>query len=125
MPKSDKRSNKAQLHEVGVALDKEKPMTVFSEQPAIVELFGHSVIAGLITEEEHFGTTFLRVDVPEIDGKPAFTKFYGSGAIYAITPTDHNSMLAAVQSVSVRPVSLYILPDRQLLEPERDDERKF
>lgn len=92
-------------------------MKPFEELPAIVELFGHAIIAGYVTEEEHFGTTMLRVDVPAVGDQPSFTKFYGQGAIYAITPTDEKTMTAAVQSIRHRPISLYISPERQL--PER------
>lgn len=94
---------------------------VFEAQPAIVELYGRQVIAGMVTEEEHLGTTMLRVDVPEVDGRPAFTKFYGSGAIYGITPIDEVGMLAAVERLRARPISVYVLPDRQLPAPDPDD----
>lgn len=89
----------------------------FSNQPAIVELMGHQVIAGRITEEEHVGSKLLRVDVPEVNGRPAFTKFFGSSAIYGITPTDEATMLIAARQARIRSVTLYILPDRQLREP--------
>jgi len=63
---------------------------------AIVELFGHSMIAGMASEQSIAGSNMLRVDVPEVDGSPAFTKFFGSGAIYAITPTtEENARIAA------------------------------
>lgn len=57
----------------------------------VVELFGHQKIAGLCTEENIAGTNMLRVDVPETKKQPAFTKFYGSAAIYAINPVDEKS----------------------------------
>jgi len=52
----------------------------------IVELFGHQQIAGKVSEKSMAGTTLLRVDVPKTSQRPAFTKFYGGGAIYAIMP---------------------------------------
>lgn len=108
-------------------------MSEFIEQPAVVELFGHTMVAGYISEEEHIGSSLLRVDVPGIDGVSAFTKFYGSKAIYGITPTDEETMLAAVRQMRVKPVALYILPSRQLpagsdgpdwdeYDPEEDDD---
>jgi hypothetical protein len=75
-------------------------MPEFTNQPAIVELMGHQVIAGRVTEEEHVGTKMLRVDVPEVNGHSAFTKFFGGSAVYAITPTNEASMLEAAQEVS-------------------------
>ena len=50
----------------------------------------------------------------------AFTKFFGHGAIYGITPTDEATMLAAAGSLHARPVSLYIPTERQLPQPEQE-----
>ena len=79
------------------------------EQYAIVELFGRSVIAGLVSEQVIGGQGFVRVDVPKIDGQESFTKFYGPGAIYAITPTDEKSALAAVQGLRQKPIDVWKL----------------
>lgn len=70
----------------------------------IVELFGHTQIAGKITEQNIAGTNMLRIDVPESDNNPAFTKFFGSGAIYAINPTTEE--VARIRSVqlNVKPI---------------------
>lgn len=67
----------------------------------IVELFGHSKIAGFCTEENIAGTNMLRVDVPETKTQPAFTKYYGSAAIYAINPVDEQTALICAQSLQV------------------------
>lgn len=47
------------------------------KQWAIVEIFGHSRYAGTIDEHQIGGCSFVRVDVPEIDGQPAFSKLFG------------------------------------------------
>lgn len=57
----------------------------------IVELFGHTKIAGKCTEQNIAGTNMLRVDVPETTKQPAFTRFFGSAAIYAINPVDEET----------------------------------
>ena len=80
------------------------------EQWALVELFGHSRIAGLITEQTIGGCSFLRVDVPEADGAPAFTKLYGNGAIYGISFVTEDIARAAAKSYRVRPIQSYELP---------------
>lgn len=67
----------------------------------IVELFGHSKIAGLCTEENIAGTNMLRVDVPETKSQPAFTKYYGSSAIYAINPVDEKTATICAESIQV------------------------
>lgn len=51
-------------------------------QWAIVEIFGHSRYAGIISEHAIGGCSFVRVDVPETGEEPAFTKLFGQGAIY-------------------------------------------
>lgn len=55
---------------------------------AIVELMGHRVIAGKVSEASQYGAAMLRVDVPNGDGETAITQFYGGSAIYALTPCD-------------------------------------
>lgn len=77
------------------------------EQWAIVELFGHSRIAGLVTEHSLGGCNFVRVDVPAVNGFPEFTKLYGNGAIYAISFVDRDIALAAVEKIRSVPVTPY------------------
>jgi hypothetical protein len=91
---------------------------------AIVELFGHSKIAGRVTEQQIAGGAFLRVDVPDLDGRPGFTRFYGAGAIYSITPVDEAIARRAAGALNPRPVTVYgaVLPERQLPAPEEVDE---
>lgn len=84
-------------------------------QWALVELFGHSRIAGLVTEQAIGGCSFLRVDVPATEDTPAFTKCYGNGAIYAMSFVTEEIARAAVKSYQVRPVTAYEIPElRQL-----------
>lgn len=73
----------------------------------IVELFGHSKIAGHCTEENIAGTNMLRVDVPETKTQPAFTKYYGSAAIYAINPVDETTARIAAQNIQMAPVQTW------------------
>jgi hypothetical protein len=81
---------------------------------AIVELFGHNTIAGMVSEQSIGGASFVRVDVPQIDDQhPAFTKLYGAAAIYAMTPVTEEHARAAAHHIRVRPVQVYILPDRE------------
>jgi len=73
----------------------------------IVELFGHSKIAGRCTEQNIAGTNFLRVDVPETDQQPAYSRLFGSAAIYAINPVDEITARLFVKQLNVGPVSIY------------------
>jgi hypothetical protein len=80
------------------------------EQWCIVELFGHQKLAGVVSEAQIGGCSFIRVDVPEMHGQPAFTRFYGEKAIYSITPVSEEVARAAMDYLRVRPVATYMLP---------------
>lgn len=90
---------------------------------AIVELFGHTRIAGYVSEFVVGGASFVRVDVPETAGEDgnagtaAFTKLFGPSAIYSISFTDEATARRAVEVIRPRPISIYIptapaLPER-------------
>lgn len=82
-------------------------MTEKFETWAIIELFGHNQIAGKCTEQNIAGTNMLRVDVPETDEHPAFTRFLGSGSIYAINPVTEEIAKHWAQSLNVAPVNAW------------------
>ena len=56
------------------------------ESWAIVELFGHNRIAGKCSEQNVAGANMLRIDVPESENNPGFSRLLGHAAIYAINP---------------------------------------
>ena len=98
------------------------------EQFAIVELFGHQVIAGKVSDQVIGGQGFVRVDVPAVNDQDEYTKFFGSGAIYAITPCDERTMLAAVQGLRQKPIDVWKLNLPQLpasVEPDNSDDEGF
>lgn len=80
---------------------------------AIVEVFGHQKFAGRVTEQAIGGASFVRVDVPEVDSSPAFTKLFGASAIYSITPVTEDLARKAVRACHSEPISVYIPPDRR------------
>ena len=91
---------------------------------AIVELMGHAVLAGYVTQESIAGTAMLRIDVPEVEGQPGFTKYQSGGSIYGITPTTEESARTAANNIKVRPVQLWIVPTpspRRLIEAAQAD----
>jgi hypothetical protein len=89
------------------------------ESWAIIEIFGHTQIAGKVTEASIVGCSFIRVDVPECDGQPAFTKFYGQGAIYSMTPCGEQVARAALAQIRPAPISVYIPSLDKILNPQR------
>jgi len=92
------------------------------ESYCIVELFGHQKIAGKVTEQTIGGQGFVRVDVPETKRFSAFTRFFGTGAIYSMTPVSEEIAMKAAQSIYVEPVTIYIEPSHQLPVSEDEDD---
>jgi hypothetical protein len=74
---------------------------------AVVELFGHDRIAGYVTEQEVAGSAFVRVDVPDLDGEPGFSKLFGPSAIYSLTPVTEDVARVACQRFAVRPLGTW------------------
>lgn len=72
--------------------------------PMVVELFGHQKIAGYVSEHNVAGAPFIRVDVPETDTAPAFTRMFHPNAIYCFNPCDIETMVAMVDRLEVRPI---------------------
>ena len=84
------------------------------------EIFGHTKIAGKVSEATIGGCSFVRVDVPEFNGREAFTKFYGNGAIYPMTPCSEEAARAALKHIVPEPVNIWMPVLRKL--PEREEE---
>jgi len=78
------------------------------EQWAIVEIFGHQRYAGIVSEHQLGGCNFVRVDVPQIDGEPAFTKLFGQAAIYSITPVAEQIARICAKNFQSRPLTVYV-----------------
>ena len=71
---------------------------------ALVELFGHSRIAGRVTERNLGGAAFLQVDVPETEKNPAFTRVLNPSAIYAINPIDETTARNYAERLDAAPI---------------------
>ena len=76
---------------------------------AIVDLFGHTRVAGLVTEQTVGGCSFVRVDIPE--GDSYRTELYGQGAIYAIRFVSEQVARLAAEQITAAPVKAWDLPD--------------
>lgn len=81
------------------------------EQWCIVDLFGHTRLAGMVTEQTIGGQSFVRVDIPQTTKQAAFTRLFGSGAIYAINPVSESVAKAMAESLQVVPISAWDLPE--------------
>lgn len=75
---------------------------------ALVELFGHTRIVGMMTVEPPEFPGMIRVDVPDLlkDGKverKGFTRYIGKAAIYGVTPIDEAAVRELLPHVDGRP----------------------
>ena len=97
-----------------------------NETWGLLELMGHQRIAGKLSEE-NFGGTFIRVDVPEVNGTPAYTKLFGQSAIYAVTFTSEEVARKLAERLRIVPVQQYELESRNLLSrpDSEEDDRPF
>jgi hypothetical protein len=101
------------------------------EEWAVLELFGHQRLAGMVTEVQLGGASFVRVDVPE-DGKKKgwkLTKMYNPSAIYSITPVTEETARLVARSVSGEPVTRWDVQEmvreaKKALRPAPEDEEE-
>ncbi len=114
---------------------------------AILEIFGHQRYAGFVSTQV-FGTAVMfRVDVPALEERervtkrpgymgaqyvPAgatvkegavqgYTKLFGVGAIYAMTPCTQEAALKAVESMQERLLMLVTLPPEKAIEAPKTE----
>jgi hypothetical protein len=80
------------------------------EQWCILEIMGHQTYAGMVTEQCIGGASFVRIDVPESDSIPAFSKCFGAASIYCITPVTEEVARMRAKSLRQAPLSVYDLP---------------
>lgn len=77
---------------------------------AVLELFGHVRLAGLVTEASIGGCAFLRVDVPNKEGETQFTRYFGNGAIYSMTPVSRDVACRVGNGSAQAPVKPWEMP---------------
>jgi len=74
----------------------------------VVHLFGRHTVAGRASEQKIAGKDFLRIDVPEVDGRQARTVLYSPDAVYDLEPVDEEAArLAAKLHPPADPVSVW------------------
>lgn len=78
---------------------------------AVVELMGHRKIIGYASDVAVAGGKLLRVDVPAKGDQPAYSQYYGAGAIYCLSPVSEDIARAMIEGAgSTRPWYAYALP---------------
>lgn len=74
---------------------------------ALVELFGHSKVAGKVSEHNLGSATFIRVDVPETPKNGPFTRFLNPSAIYAINPMTEEAARVFANQIEAAPIQAW------------------
>ncbi|MGA2160198.1 MAG: acetyltransferase [Dehalococcoidia bacterium] len=86
---------------------------------AILELMGHRRVGGKISETVIGGVTFLRIDIPTVQGG-FMTQLYSPQAIYCITPTTEEIATSVAKYNQPEPVYRFEIP--QHASPEREED---
>ena len=89
---------------------------------AVVEIMGRQVYAGRVTEQTIGGCAFVRVDVPAVKGRLAFTKLFGNGAIFGITPCSEEVARQKAADYYAPPIEIYAPSVQRSLGYDDDDE---
>lgn len=89
-------------------------------QWCVVELMGHLTIAGEVSEATIGGAALLRVDVPEVEGVPGYTRYVAPASLYSLTPVEEGVARKVAAYHRVRPVQPYVIAERPSLLIERD-----
>lgn len=69
---------------------------------AIIELFGHSIIAGEVSKCE-IGD-FIQVNIPQVGVVPAWSKMLNPKAVYAITPVTEDVARQKAEALKAMPI---------------------
>lgn len=69
---------------------------------AIVELFGHTVLAGEVSKSE-IGD-FVQINIPKVAAVPSWTKMVNPKAVYAITPVTEEVARAKAETIKSMPI---------------------
>lgn len=121
-----------------------EPILFEKDSWAVVEVMGHNVFAGRVSEHVIGGSGFIRVDVPELPERrekepgwnggrereyvsvavPAFTKLIGAGSIYAITPCTEDVARQIADQKRVVPVHVADMPqpNRFIEAPDNEED---
>jgi hypothetical protein len=95
-----------------LALIQESPEQQALKSWALVELFGHQRIVGLVTVEPVEFPGMVRVDVPDLfkDGKivrKGLTRYVGKASLYGVTPITQEAAMQLLPSVDGAPAQPY------------------
>jgi hypothetical protein len=113
-------------------MNTENADTSVAPQWAVVELMGHNRYGGMVSKDNQFGTSMLRVDVPQADGS-FVSQLINPQSLYRITMCSEEIARAAAKLGQSRPMDQWelrhLVPTPSLVAPiapdpdhEEDDE---
>lgn len=109
---------------------------------AVLELMGHRVLVGRVSEVEMFGGKVCRIDALSVEAfsgvcggervwdhvcpehqltEKWVTQFYGVAAIYCLTPSDEQTIRARLTRAYLRPTYALVAPREEGDEPVDED----
>ena len=77
---------------------------------AIVEIMGHQKYVGEVSTLQLGGTSMLRIDVPAIEEHAAFSKIFGWGSVFCLTPVQEDVARGLAGRYRASPFQTYDLP---------------
>jgi hypothetical protein len=85
---------------------------------ALVELFGHARIVGLMTSNPIELPGMIRVDVPDlikngVTVRKGFTRYFGRAALYSVTPVDEDTVRLLLPNCDGAPSRPYQFHERE------------
>jgi len=89
---------------------------------AILEVYGHRRLAGIVSDVTLFGAPMIRIDIPDVAGEGWTTQFYSPQAMYSLTPTTEEIARAVARSNQPEPVHRFELLGRGAGGPDREDD---
>lgn len=100
------------------------------EQWCVIGLFGHQKLAGLVSEYNIGGASFLRVEIPETSRQPAFTRIINPSSVYDINPVTEDVAKLYAENLHVKPIESWdinrfmekVKENKLALEAKKDDE---
>ena len=78
----------------------------------ILDMMGHQRLAGRVTEETIGGASLLRVDIPEVNGIPAWTTYVSAASLYQMTPVTEELARSMAAKIGKMPITFYDLPQQ-------------
>lgn len=68
---------------------------------------GHTKIAGTASEYNIGSASFIRIDVPETESQPAFTRIVNPSAVYAINPVTEEVARQMAKQLDEAPIQAW------------------